>query len=80
MNSVGNLININCLPNNSIILYLLGINPASLSGANVGVFVDFGFTETDSDHSSNVSGLFLLGTAHCLSPNRISYALNLSGD
>lgn len=60
---------------------LPGINPTSLSGANVGVFAAFGFGESDPYYHCNIAkSMFMIGFARCMGPNRVSFALNLSGD
>lgn len=61
--------------------FSLGINPASLSGANIGVFVTDGITEQENFYSTlnRAGSVYVLGCARTMSPNRLSYAFNLNG-
>lgn len=57
-----------------------GINPYSLDGGNVGVFMSLSFSEV-SEHSFDDTGsiCLLLGSNKTMLSNRLSFALNLKG-
>lgn len=64
----------------SQIPFFTGINPYSLDGANVGVFQSGGFSERDIYAAQNIPNyVFVLGNSRTMGPNRLSYALNLTG-
>lgn len=63
------------------ILFLSGINPATLLGANVGCYMTSGINETESIKCFNNEGgkMYLVGSSKSMESNRVSFALNLTG-
>lgn len=61
----------------------LGLNPAALSGANVGVYAACSISEGDAikslDKPAVKQPLGLLGTNKAMIANRISFAFNFIG-
>lgn len=60
---------------------VLGINPASLMGANIGCYMSSTINEVESIKIfSRVGGkMYLIGGSKAMLSNRISFALNLTG-
>ncbi|CAH0402645.1 unnamed protein product [Chilo suppressalis] len=56
-----------------------GINPKELWGKNIGVFVSYGYSETEKLTYTNDMQLAVLGSCKSMTANRISYWLNLKG-
>lgn len=60
---------------------LTGINPYSLMGANVGCYFTSGISEVENIKlRTNVERLSLIGGSKGMLSNRVSFALNLTGN
>lgn len=59
----------------------VGINPYSLMGANVGCYFTSGISEVENIKlRTNVERLSLIGGSKGMLSNRVSFALNLTGN
>ena len=68
---------------NIIYYYCTGINPYSLDGSNVGVFMSTGYNELQGNTvgaNTVENALTLAGSSKNMVSNRISFTLNLRGE
>lgn len=62
--------------------FVSGYNPSSLMGANIGCYMvcTINETETIKTYSTRGGKLYLVGSSKSMESNRVSFALNLTGE